>query len=122
MRQRVKKKWAVDRSGGPQLLLTELLVKRLVKHSYPCQTGLDDFGRAVIQPHMSGGIIPRSFSDILRSALRCFVYELDISAYAYFPFAYWPYVELIGPHHINSRGELRRGLPKENFSDDPTSV
>lgn len=110
-RFRIKRKWSADKFGGPTLLGAELLTKRLIQHSWACATKTSAIG-VLIVPALRRPDLSSSFYEVAETALRVLCDDLGIAAYLE------PWLDgrlifrLDGVHHINSRGELRRGKPK----------
>lgn len=67
-RGRMKRKWAVDKSGGPQLFFAELVLKKLIQHCWPAR--IIDYGHTVTFYPIKGRTIGPDFEDALQTAVR----------------------------------------------------
>ena len=114
-RQTVKRKWSVEKSAGPLVLLAEILQKRLIQHAYPCEytsykkTDADGFTTVYgVEFHSSRGRPPLGpkFWEAFDTVLRIVAYEKNLSAWREDGLLY-----LDGIYHVNKYGVIRRGLP-----------
>lgn len=51
-RGRMKRKWNMDRDSGPCVLLCEVVLKKLIQHSWPCQL------LPIVEPDEGGDVVP----------------------------------------------------------------
>lgn len=64
----MKRKWAVDKNGGPLRFFSELVLKKLIQHHWPCQT--IDYGHSVTFYPIKGRTIGPDFEQALQTAVR----------------------------------------------------
>lgn len=115
----VKRKWSVEKSAGPLVMLAELLQKRLIQHGWPCE-----YKRAttvffppeenaptevtvnsvVFRRYPGRQDFTEAFWDAFDAMLRVICQEKNISAYRD-----GCILLLDGPHYVNKYGVLKRG-------------
>lgn len=110
-RGRVKRKWAVGKTYGPVILIAELLQKKLIQHSWPCEygaqnTGSYEEGFVTFSATKSKQSLGPDFISALDVAIRIVAAEnkceIERSGLQ---------IRLIGQYHVNKYGKVRPGNP-----------
>lgn len=109
----------MDKSTGPLLLLAELVQKKLIQHSWPCdlQTGIkinnpvwdgEDQTYTVLGCRFvprKGRTIGSDFQEALETALRVVAHTSRARAYLE-----GTVIFLDGPHYVDKYGKIRVGV------------
>ena len=71
-RGRIKRKWSVDKENGPLVMAAELVLKKLIQHSWPCEYRADREGGICYARFRAvrGRQIGPDFSEALERACR----------------------------------------------------
>lgn len=99
-RGRIKRKWAVDKNGGPQLFAAELVMKKLIQHCWPCQ--IVDYGHTCVFKAARFHQLGPDFDQALELALRIVSQK--------YRFKYTIYnrgFRLVGEYTLSEKGVLK---------------
>lgn len=96
----MRKKWAVDKTGGPLLFFAELVQKKLIQHSWPCD--IKDLGHTVVFKARKGRRLGRDFHEAAEVALRILGAQHRVR-YTYYASG----LRLAGDYVLTERGQLK---------------
>lgn len=111
-RGRIKRKWRVARDSGPLALCSDLLLKRLLQHCWPCRTewiNIDNpNGYVIFLPSRGQAPHTKDFGAALKTAVANLNSDLGIHAVHEWDPLLGETVYLVGNHEITKWGVLRR--------------
>lgn len=96
----MRKKWAVAKNGGPRLYFAELVQKKLIQHSWPCQ--VVEHPTAVRFLPVKGRRLGPDFTEALEIAVRIVADRYRVRARVFNHG-----VSLLGDYILTERGEFK---------------